>query len=213
MALRRTRYRSSSDLGHRASLSCLGHNEQVTEGKYWKVPFELEGTRSDLPDNENLGVGWRTAIGSRTLEQLVGSCLAASVDARDATSVEQLGPIGAARLVLADTEGFSHDPSWWEMVTIESEEVGFVLPALYDGCARDGLDEATIFHIGVLPAFRGRGLARVLLRRATRTLLDHGVWRIYCDTAADNASMIHLFEADGWKRLPPHERPTFSAAS
>jgi hypothetical protein len=27
-----------------------------------------------------------------------------------------------------------------------------VLPVIFDGCTRDGLDEATIYHMGVAPA-------------------------------------------------------------
>jgi GNAT superfamily N-acetyltransferase len=77
----------------------------------------------------------------------------------------------------------------------------------FDGCERGGLDEATIYHMGVARAYRGRGLARLLLRKATQTLIDHGVWRIYCDTAAANAPMIHVFESEGWRRLPAAERP------
>lgn len=29
-----------------------------------------------------------------------------------------------------------------------------------------------------------RRVSRLLLRKATETLVDHGVWRVYCDTAA-----------------------------
>src|SRR6266542_5622523 len=83
----------------------------------------------------------------------------------------------------------------------------FVLPVIYDGCALDGLDEATIYHMGVSPAHRGTGSGRLLLRHATRLLVEHGVWRIYCDTPSNNEPMIHLFESDGWTRLPAHERP------
>jgi ribosomal protein S18 acetylase RimI-like enzyme len=68
--------------------------------------------------------------------------------------------------------------------------------------ARDGLDEGTIYHIGVLPERRGCGLGRLLLARGTDALLDHGVWMISADTAAENAAMIRLFEAQGWTRRP-----------
>ena len=97
-------------------------------------------------------------------------------------------------------------------MTVGGSGAGFVLPVIYEGCARDGRDEATIYHMGVVPEHRGLGLGRLLLRRATRILVDHGVWRIYCDTPADNAPMIHLFEAEGWQRLPAHERPLVAPA-
>jgi ribosomal protein S18 acetylase RimI-like enzyme len=42
----------------------------------------------------------------------------------------------------------------------------------------DGLDEATIYHLGVAPAHRGAGIGRLLLRRATRILVSHGIWQL-----------------------------------
>ncbi len=72
---------------------------------------------------------------------------------------------------------------------------------------RDGLDEATIFHMAVLPGHRGQGLGRELLRNATRTLLARGVWRIYFDTATKSAPMTYLFESEGWKSLPRQGQP------
>ena len=81
------------------------------------------------------------------------------------------------------------------------------MPVTFDGCEQDGLDEATIYHMGVTPSCRGRGFARLLVRKATEILVDHGVWRIYCDTAAANERMIRVFESEGWRRLPATERP------
>lgn len=58
----------------------------------------------------------------------------------------------------------------------------------------------------------GRGLARLLLRKATQILVDHGVLRIHCDTTAANAPMIHLFESEGWTHLPRREAADQPAA-
>jgi hypothetical protein len=40
----------------------------------------------------------------------------------------------------------------------------------FDGCARDALNEATIYDIGVAPRYRG--LARLLVRKATQALFS-----------------------------------------
>ncbi len=133
--------------------------------------------------------------------------LANSVDASDIAAVQALGAEAAAERILTPPEGFSHRADWWQLLRYGDAAAGFVLPVTFDGCAREGLDEATIYHLGVVPAHRGRSLSRLLLRRATQTLVDHGVWRIYCDTAADNAPMMHVFESEGWTRLPAAERP------
>ena len=113
----------------------------------------------------------------------------------------------AARRTLALATGFSYLPDRWHVLSVREQTAGFVLPVIYDGCALDGLDEATIYHMGVSPAHRGTGVGRLLLRHATRLLVEHGVWRIYCDTPSNNEPMIHLFESEGWTRLPAYERP------
>ncbi len=77
-----------------------------------------------------------------------------------------------------------------------------MLPVVWTPGAIGGLDEATLYHVGVVPEHRGRGMGSLLLGRATDTLLAHGVWRISCDTAAENGAMIHLFEQHGWTRRP-----------
>jgi ribosomal protein S18 acetylase RimI-like enzyme len=75
------------------------------------------------------------------------------------------------------------------------------------GCTRDGLDEGTIYHIGVAPDLRGIGLGHLLLARASKTLLDHGVWRIIADTAIENTPMIRVFKRHGWRKKPLIEVP------
>ena len=135
--------------------------------------------------------------------------VAASPDASDVAAVAALGARDAARQLLEAPPawGMSHRREWWALLSRDGEAAGFVLPVTYDDSARIGLDEGTIFHLGVAPDHRGRGLGRLLLRRATRTLAAHGVWRIYCDTAAENAAMIRLFTSERWRRLAPHEQP------
>ena len=138
---------------------------------------------------------------------MVADVLACSTDASDNAAVEALGAEGAAGKVLKPPRGYSYRPDWWQVLLFRGSPVGFVLPVTFDGCERDGLDEGTIYHMGVVPIFRGRGFARILLQEATQTLVAHGVWRIHCDTAAANGPMIHLFESEGWRRLPAEQRP------
>lgn len=177
---------------------------------YWKVPFEWSERAAPADEPDPPGVAWHRALEWPQLVQLVGAVLASSVGPEDQLAVEALGPDGAAERALSLTPGVGYRPEWWQVVALDGAGAGFVLPVIYEGCARDGLDEATIYHMGVVPEHRGSGLGRLLLRKATRILVDHGVWRIYCDTPADNAPMIHLFEREGWRRLPAHQRPLVS---
>jgi GNAT superfamily N-acetyltransferase len=139
--------------------------------------------------------------------RLTADVLASSPGPEDRYAVEVLGPEEAARRTLALAPGFSYLPDRWHVLSVQAQTTGFVLPVIYDGCSRDGLDEATIYHMGLAPAHRGTGIGRLLLRHATRLLVKHGIWRIDCDTPSNNGPMIHLFEREGWTRLPAHERP------
>lgn len=178
----------------------------MTGETYWKVPFEW--TEGEPPD-DTPPADWRWEDGttSEPPVELVATVLAASPGPEDARAVERLGPRRVAEQVLGLADGFSYLDGRWHLLKIGGQQAGFVLPVVYDGCARDGLDEATIYHMGTAPSYRGKGVGRMLLRRATRVLVEHGVWRIFCDTPEKNAPMIHLFEDEGWTRLPRHERP------
>lgn len=178
-----------------------------TERTYWRVPFEWPGERRIRLALDPPFVSWEEAAQFPGLAQLVATVLGDSVDASDAAAVRLFGLEGAATRIVSPPAGFSHRFEWWQLLVYDGTAAGFVLPVTYDGCARDGLDEATIYHMGIAPAYRGRGLARLLLRKATKILVDHGVWRIYCDTAAANAAMIHLFESEGWTRHAAQEQP------
>jgi ribosomal protein S18 acetylase RimI-like enzyme len=179
----------------------------VVEETYRKIPFEW--TRSLPPPDDSLPPDWAWLDGcsSPELIRLVGDVLTSSPGPEDRHAVEKLGPDGAARRILALAQGFSYLPDRWQVLAIRGKAAGFVLPVVYDNCSRDGLDEATIYHLGVAPEQRGHGIGRLLLRRATRLLVSHGVWRIYCDTPSNDHPMIHLLESEGWTRLPPQERP------
>jgi GNAT superfamily N-acetyltransferase len=174
---------------------------------YRKVPFEWTA-RTALPDDVLAdGLSWATGTELPVLVELVASVLASSPGPEDRRAVETLGREEAARRTLQLAAGFSYLADRWHVLVAGGQPVGFVLPVTYDGCSRDSLDEATIYHMGVAPAHRGTGLGRLLLRRATRVLVDHGVWRIFCDTSANNEPMIRLFEQEGWSRLPEYSRP------
>lgn len=155
-------------------------------------------------------VAWLPADENEQLPAIVAQVLATSPDDSDAATVALLGAENAARRLLEAPPdwGCSYKPGWWQLLIVDGEAIGFVLPVIYDEeeTVRDGLDMGTIFHMGVISEHRGKGYGRLLLRAATRTLLAHGVWRIFCDTAENNAPMIELFQSEGWHRLEPRQR-------
>jgi ribosomal protein S18 acetylase RimI-like enzyme len=142
------------------------------------------------------------------LEQALAEVLATSLDPADRLAVAENGTLGAAKLLLSLANAhFVQEPQWWQRAeTEQGEAAGFVLCSVFpqeEGQARQG----TIFYMGVLPAHRGNRYGRQLLGQATRILVEAGVSRILCDTAACNAPMISAFRAAGYMERAPWERP------
>ena len=144
-----------------------------------------------------------------TIISIMAETLPTSLDPADRDAVRKRGSLGAASYLVELAHGaFEWAADWWQAVRLdETAVVGCVMPVVYAEGPRDGGDEGTILHMGVVPAYRGRGIGELLLARATDLLLDHGVWRIYCDTAATNTPMIAAFTRQGWTRQAPHEAP------
>lgn len=172
---------------------------------YTKVPFELDGNARLRELELTNGAAFRRAT-TDEIASIMAGALAHSLDIADRAAVEKHGAHDAAvvLLQLADSH-FTWRDDWWQLVTVDGEPAGCVMPVLFRKSGRAGSDEGTIFHIGVLPRFRGHGLGRLLLAQATNTLLAHGVWRLYCDTASNNKPMIAAFTSQGWTRHDTQE--------
>ena len=180
---------------------------------YSKIPFEWTEALTLSEEIECHDMSWTSAEKDEGFLEVVAASLAVSLDTLDRARVASWGAIETARHLLASVPEWrcSRDSDWWKMLNYRGEAVGFVLPVTYDDVVRGGRRLGTIFHIGVLPAFRGHGYGRILLREATRTLMDSGAYRIFCDTDIANAPMIHLFQSEGWTQLPNREAPLFKS--
>ena len=176
---------------------------------YRKVPFEWNADQAIVFREPLEEVSWITSETDDRFVDVVAKCLAVSIDTSDRTSVGSFGPTIAAETLLGSAPKWqvSREVDWWRMLCHRGDPVGFVLPVTFDLMVRAGVPEGTIFHMGVNPEFRGRGFGRLLLREAVRILLSGGVRRIFCDTDETNDPMIHLFESEGWGRLPIREVP------
>jgi ribosomal protein S18 acetylase RimI-like enzyme len=173
---------------------------------YAKVPFEWTTANEPTHSLEAQGVGWQEVETLHALADVVGQALAVSRDAVDSTTVAKLGAYEAAQRLLQSPRRWkcSYEIDWWKILTFVGEPAGFVLPVTYD---EEKGSLGTIFHMGVVPRFRGLGLSRALLRETVTTLTSAGVSRIFCDTDASNEPMIRSFTSEGWTRLPVREVP------
>lgn len=177
-------------------------------GHFWKTPFYWEPGCPQPPSDPALAFEPATA---GWLHGAVAQVMASSIDESDQVAVRESGAQGAAAELLAlAPQYFELRPNWWRLARdVQGNEVGFVLPVLLGGekAWKHGKPQGSIFYMGVLPRFRGKGHARELLAEATRVFIEAGCWRIFCDTSSLNHPMMNAFRAAGYMERSPWQRP------
>ncbi|MCU0544725.1 MAG: GNAT family N-acetyltransferase [Oscillatoriaceae cyanobacterium Prado104] len=187
----------------------------MSQQTYLKVPFVWEEPKPPIELSRRLSfepvkIRGDNQLISNQLISIVARVMAASLDASDRKRACDREPHEAAQTFLNESrDGFSYQDEWWQFGINETGDiVGFVLPVIFTGCAKEGLEEGTIYYMGVVPEYRGLGFASELLSKGTRTLQEVGVWRIFCDTAVNNVPMISAFDRVGYRQYSePWERP------
>ena len=82
-------------------------------------------------------------------------------------------------------------PEDWELVLIEKEPVGVVLPAYLD----EQKDDAGNLYVGVVPKMRRQGLGRMLHYRGLVTISKRGVRNYLSSCDCLNLPMVKIFES------------------
>lgn len=181
----------------------------MSQQTFLKVPFVWEKSEALIEVPSQLDFEPVEAIDNRLISS-VTQVMAESVDASDRHRASEHDPCKATETFLNSAkEDFAYQNQWWQFGINETGKiVGFVLPVIFPGCAKAGLEEGTIYYIGVLPEYRGLGLAKKILFKGTQILQEVGVWRIFCDTAAHNVRMMAAFKRVGYRQYgKPPERP------
>lgn len=157
--------------------------------------FDRTGTR-----DHRLSFRTVDAVGDEALVETVSACVSTSPDGDLACGVRGRGAKAVALehvMNAAHGGAFTFEKSWWQVGFCGLRPVGFVLPAMFGGCDKDGLVEAT-FHIqGVLPEFRGRGFGTEHVIRGTQVMGEVGTWRVYNDADEENTPMLRAFRRAG----------------
>ena len=139
--------------------------------------------------------------------------MSTSLSEDDQYSVAKAGAAAAVdELMSLVPKYFVRPDQWWRVArTFEGLAIGFVLPVLFRyperGPGKTEQPEGTIFHMGVLPRFRGNGYALDLVHEATRLCLKSDCWRVFCDTSSRNTPMINAFRRAGYIEREPWLRP------
>ena len=183
----------------------------MAQPSYFKQPFVWQGQQQPVEVPQRLTYRAVNTLSVDDFISVVARVRADSSDRSDQRQAAQQDALQAAKQFIADASGsgFSYQEQWWQVgVDGNGHIVGFVLPVIYEGYAKDGLEEATIYYIGVVPEHRRHGYGVDLLLAGTKMLQEVGVWRIFCDTDVQNRGMITAFERAGYERAgEPYERP------
>jgi ribosomal protein S18 acetylase RimI-like enzyme len=94
---------------------------------------------------------------------------------------------------LVEMAGERFDESEWYLPLVDGEIVGVLLPQAFPDSEAAG----TMFYVGVLPRFRGRGYGRALHATGLSMLAARGVTKYIGSTDTRNTPMLRIFEANG----------------
>ncbi|MEP7027146.1 MAG: GNAT family N-acetyltransferase [Candidatus Eisenbacteria bacterium] len=182
--------------------------DALQPGHYLKTPFCWEAGCPEPPAEPRLRF---EAATDEWLRSAIGRTMEAGTDESDQYNVLRLGVAAAVQKILdLLPQHFDRPPSWWQLARNDmNEPVGFVLPVQLKEARfwKDDKPQGTIFYMGVLPEFRGRGHALELVHEATRRFVAAGCWRIVCDTGTNNTPMIRTFRQAGYIERQPWQRP------
>jgi ribosomal protein S18 acetylase RimI-like enzyme len=181
----------------------------MSQQTFLKVPFVWEEPERLIEVSSRLTFEPVKAMDDQLISA-VTRVMAESVDASDRQRASNPDPRKTTEIFLNSArEDFAYQDDWWQFgINEKGKIVGFVLPVIFPGCAKEGLEEGTIYYMGVLPEYRGLGLANDLLSKGTQILQQIGVWRVFCDTAVDNVRMISAFKRVGYRQYSnPLESP------
>ena len=71
----------------------------------------------------------------------------------------------------------------------------------YAGVFAPGAAEADILTVGVVPAHRGKGIAKALMALITAWAIAHGSTAMMLEVKSDNTDAIGLYESLGYSKL------------
>ena len=89
------------------------------------------------------------------------------------------------------SEKYVRDKGLMLVAAVSGEVIGFVM-ASYDGWA------AIIWHLGILPSSRGKGISKALMAEICRRLKEKGAQFAYMLVKTDNELMLQCLPAFGF---------------
>jgi len=168
------------------------HAMQTTYFKRYRMEIDLDGavTGTALP-RRFVWVPWSESLVETHAEVKYLSF----VGEVDAYVFPCLGDRGGCRRLMCEIRrkpGFLAGATW--LLACEEGYVGAVQGVMDRGPI------GAIQNVGVLPAFRGQGLGKALVRRALAGFFQAGLPRAYLEVTAQNEGAVRLYRSVGFKK-------------
>lgn len=94
---------------------------------------------------------------------------------------------------LVDYAGDKFNPDWWRIIYLNNIPVGVILPQVF----AYGTDEGTLFYLGIIPEYRGKGFGRIIHSIGLDFLSKKNVLKYKGSTDVENKPMIKIFQMNG----------------
>lgn len=161
----------------------------LRDGLRWRY----SGAGTQAAGEQTLAFRPLPEVGEEAFVEAMASTYEGTKDSILTQHIAEHGLLGAARTDLDVYRQLEHQPEWWEVAYTKGGALaGVIIPAGLPGMA-------VIGYVGIVPAQRGRGLARALVRRGTEQLVRSGASEIGGDCDRDNVGMVKAFERSGYE--------------
>jgi len=134
---------------------------------------------------------WLT-FGRQTYDEFAALLLETYKESQDCPELTRLRPIDA--VIAGHQAAGEFDPALWEILRVDGVSAGCILLAPL----RDGRT-VELAYMGVAPAFRRRGLATVLLRRALAQCRRRGARRLTLAVDERNEPAKRVYQRNGFQ--------------
>ncbi len=183
-------YMDNPEVRLRILLDAGFHVMQEKEGFLWHAD-DRASAAADAAAAAGSPLTFRTVgeLGPDALVDVLAEGVAGTLDRVDRHYRDLCGPQPWGREMLGYLE--LDDEQDWLVASVDDEPAGYVLLGGFDEP-----DRATIVHIGVLPAFRGRGFGVELLREANQRARRRFT-TILSDVDVENGPMLRAMERAG----------------
>lgn len=163
--------------------------QMLAELIYMSLDLQAHKEQLHMPPQENEYL-WKTMleVSQQQLAELLSRTYEKSLDCPALSGLRQMDDVIASHKSCG-----RFNPQYWWVPCLQGKPAGCILVNDYPQ-----LDSADVVYLGVVPEFRGRSLARIMLRRAGRFAWQRGLASLTLAVDAANVYALKAYEAEGF---------------